>query len=286
VEGAVGYFRRLMIQDYNLSDEHFHKFRDLIYNEAGIKLGDVKKILVQSRLIKRLRELHLEDFGSYHEYLTKNYETEKINFINAITTNKTDFFRENDHFEYMKNVILPGMEKKGLKEIRIWSAGCSTGEEPYTIAMTVMDYFGNRKMPEILILATDIDTQVLQKAVNGVYAEDRLQTVDEKIIARYFDMQPGKLPVYEIKDSVKNVVYFRRLNLLQEQYPMKKQFDIIFCRNVIIYFDRDVQKKLFSRFYDCLKDDGYMLIGHSENITSITDRFSLAGRTIYRKVLA
>lgn len=273
-----------MIKDYTMGDADFYKFRDLIYDEAGIKLNDVKKVLVQSRLIKRLRELKLDDFPSYYDYLISNYEVEKINFINAITTNKTDFFRENDHFEFMKKIILPEVERKGLRELRIWSAGCSTGEEPYTIAMTVLDYFGKKKGPEILILATDIDTQVLQKAVSGVYAEDRLATIDDKVVSTYFDSIGGTPRNYEIKDFVKNVVYFRRLNLLQDQYPMKKQFDIIFCRNVIIYFDRDMQKKLFAKFYEYLKDDGYLLIGHSENITSITDRFSLAGRTIYRKV--
>ena len=129
-----------MIKDYNLSDEDFSRLRDIIYREAGIKLNDLKKVLMQSRLIKRLRELKLDGFSDYHDYLVSHYDVEKINFINAITTNKTDFFRENDHFEYMKSVILPAVDKKGLSEIRIWSAGCSTGEEPYTNAMTVLDY--------------------------------------------------------------------------------------------------------------------------------------------------
>lgn len=274
-----------MIKDYNLSDEDFSRLRDIIYREAGIKLNDLKKVLMQSRLIKRLRELKLDNFRDYHDYLVDHYDDEKINFINAITTNKTDFFRENDHFEYMKNVILPGIDKKGLNEIRIWSAGCSTGEEPYTIAMTVFDYYGRRKMPELLLLATDIDTQVLQKAINGIYAEERVATVDEDIIKTYFDPVGGDPCNYAIKDFVKSKVYFRRLNLLQDEYPMKKKFDIIFCRNVIIYFDRETQTRLFENFYRYLKDDGYLLIGHSENITSITNKFVLAGRTIYRKVL-
>lgn len=274
-----------MIKDYNLKDEDFNRFRDLIYREAGIKLNDVKKILVQSRLIKRLRELRLDNFSEYHNYLVNNYDNEKINFINSITTNKTDFFRENDHFDYMRNVILPGIEKSRLREIRIWSAGCSSGEEPYTIAMTVMDYYGKRQMPELLILATDIDTQVLQKGITGIYPEDRLATVDERIIDTYFTSDGEQSRNYEVKDFVKKCIYFRRLNLLQDEYPMKKQFDIIFCRNVIIYFDRDTQRKLFDKFHEYLKDDGFLLIGHSENITSITDKFRLCGRTIYRKVV-
>lgn len=274
-----------MIKDYNLSDEDFSRLRDIIYREAGIKLNDLKKVLMQSRLIKRLRDLKLDNFTDYYDYLVSHYDDEKINFINAITTNKTDFFRENDHFEYMKNVILPGIDKKGLKELRIWSAGCSTGEEPYTIAMTVFDYYARKQMPELLLLATDIDTQVLQKGIAGKYAEDRLADIDERIIKTYFTSDGATPCSYTINDFIKSKVYFRRLNLLQDDYPMKKKFDIIFCRNVIIYFDRETQARLFNNFYRYLKDDGYLLIGHSENITSITDRFTLTGRTIYRKVI-
>lgn len=275
-----------MIKNYNLEDEDFNKLREIVYREAGIKLSDVKKILMQSRLMKRLRELRIDSFSDYYDYLIENYDEEKINFINLITTNKTDFFRENDHFEFMKDVLLPDYEKRGIKEIRIWSAGCSTGEEPYTIAMVTNEYFSTKQAPEILILATDIDTQVLQKAKNGVYPEEHLSTVDPKYLKTYFTKGTGENEgLYRVNESLKQTVYFRRLNLLQEEYPMKKQFDIIFCRNVIIYFDRETQKRLFSKFYNYLKDDGYLLIGHSENITSITDKFMLAGRTIYRKVV-
>lgn len=275
-----------MINNYNLSDDDFYKLRDIIYNEAGIKLGDVKKILMQSRLIKRLRDLRLENFTEYYEYLINNFEDEKINFINSITTNKTDFFRENDHFEYMKSKILPDFEKKNERELRIWSAGCSTGEEPYTVAITLFEYFNGKVPPEFLILATDIDTQVLEKAQDGKYASDHLADVDPKYLKNYFMHESNeKGEFYRVKDQLKKVIYFRRLNLLQDEYPMKKKFDIIFCRNVIIYFDRETQKKLFDKYHKYLKDDGYLLIGHSENITSITDKFTLAGRTIYRKVV-
>lgn len=275
-----------MINDYNLDDREFYKLRDIIYNEAGINLGDVKKILMQSRLIKRLRELKLDNFQQYYSYLMDNYDTEKISFINAITTNKTDFFRENDHFEFMKKTILPEFEKKNEKEIRIWSAGCSTGEEPYTIAITLYEYFGTRNHPEFLILATDIDTQVLTKAAEGIYPADHLAGVDPAYLNKYFLCgRRHETQTYSVSDQLKNVVYFRRLNLLEKEYPMKRQFDVIFCRNVIIYFDRETQKRLFARYYDYLKDDGYLLIGHSENLSGISDRFALAGRTIYRKVV-
>ena len=275
-----------MIKNYILEDADFHRLRDIVYNEAGIKLSDVKKILMQSRLMKRLRELRLDSFSEYYDYLVENYEDEKINFINLITTNKTDFFRENDHFEFMKNVVLPEFEKRGVKELRIWSAGCSTGEEPYTIAMVTNEFFSSKNSPEILILATDIDTQVLQKAKDGIYPEDHLATVDRNYVKKYFTAGTGENEgLFRVNNSLKQLVYFRRLNLLQDEYPMKKKFDIIFCRNVIIYFDRETQKKLFGKFYHYLKDDGYLLIGHSENITSLTDKFMLSGRTIYRKVV-
>jgi len=275
-----------MLNNYILSDSDFNKLREIVYKEAGIKLSDVKKVLVQSRLLKRLRELKIVSFSDYYDYLIANYETEKINFINLITTNKTDFFREKDHFEFMKDVILPDIERKNLSELRIWSAGCSSGEEPYTIAMVIKEYFKNKKSPEILILATDIDTQVLEKAKSGLYSEEHISPVEEKYIKSYFfkEVINGEI-YYRIRESLKECVYFRRLNLLQEQYPMKRQFDIIFCRNVIIYFDRDSQRKLFDKFYNYLKDDGYLLIGHSENITNVTDKFILHGRTIYRKAL-
>lgn len=275
-----------MLKSYNLTDQEFNRFRDIVFRESGIKLADVKKILVQSRLMKRLRALNLETFGDYYKYLIDNFEEEKINFINSITTNKTDFFRENDHFEYMKSYILPAFEEKGEREIRIWSAGCSTGEEPYTIGITLFEYFKGKKSPEFKILATDIDTQVLDKGINGVYTQDQVGAIDEKILKAYFLKGTGdNAGFFKVKDFLKKAVYFRRLNLLAEDYPMRKKFDVIFCRNVIIYFDKDTQKKLFDNFSRYLKDDGYLLVGHSENISSVTDKFYLAGRTIYKKVV-
>jgi chemotaxis protein methyltransferase CheR len=275
-----------MFRDYILSEGEFNKFREIVYREAGIKLADVKKILVQARLMKRLRFLNLDSFEDYYNYLLENFDEEKINFINAITTNKTDFFRENDHFEYMKSYVLPAFESKGENEIRIWSAGCSTGEEPYSIGITLFEYFKGKKAPALKILATDIDTQVLEKGLNGVYTQEQVAAIDKKLLKEYFLKGTGENQgFFKVKDFLKNIVFFRRLNLLVDAYPMKKKFDVIFCRNVIIYFDKDTQRKLFDNFSRYLKDDGYLLVGHSENISSVTDKFFLAGRTIYRKVV-
>lgn len=275
-----------MIGNYNLTEEDFNKFRDIVYKEAGINLADAKKTLVQSRLIKRLRFLNLKNFNDYYNYLTDNFTEEKNNFINSITTNKTDFFRENDHFEFMKASILPALEAKGEREIRIWSAGCSTGEEPYTIGITLFEYFKGRKAPLFKILATDIDTQVIEKGSNGVYTEEQVEAIEEKFLKEYFLKGKGdNKGFFKVKDFLKNIVFFGRLNLLADEYPMKKKFDVIFCRNVIIYFDKDTQKKLFDNFSRYLKDDGYLLVGHSENISRVTDKFYLAGRTIYKKVV-
>jgi len=274
-----------MVKDFFLTEKEFFKLREIVYEEAGIKLSDAKRVLMQSRLVKRLRQLKLNSFGDYYDYLQNNYDLEKDNFINLITTNKTDFFRENDHFEFMKSVVLPAIDRNGQNEIRIWSAGCSTGEEPYTLAIVLNEFFENRKKPDVKILATDIDTNVLQHGINGVYSVDQVKKVHDRIKNKYFLKGEGENEgFYKIKDHLKRYVYFRRLNLLSDSFPMKRQFDLIFCRNVIIYFDKDCQRKMFSNFYPYLKDEGYLMVGHSENISTVTDKFVLNGRTIYRKV--
>jgi chemotaxis protein methyltransferase CheR len=267
-----------------LNDRDFEKFRDLVYAEAGIKLSDLKKALLQARLSRRLRALGIKSYTEYYTYLMDNYENEKIEFINSLTTNKTDFFRENRHFEFMKEIVLPAYE--GKNEIKIWSAGCSTGEEPYTIAMTMNDYYsGIKKAQNFKILATDIDTRVLESAREGVYKWETVDEIPLPTLKKYFSRGKGENQgVFKIKDILKKNIYFRRLNLLDQVYPMKGQFDIIFCRNVIIYFDKDTQRRLFAKFASHLAEDGYLFIGHSENISGITDRFRLIGSTIYQKV--
>lgn len=269
-----------------LKDDEFNLIKDIIYKESGIHLSDMKRALVQSRVMKRLRELRIPNYEEYCSYLTGNYDVEIVNLINCITTNKTDFFREPRHFDFMREIALPEFERAGRKRIRIWSAGCSTGAEPYTIAITVAEYFQDRKMPDVRILATDIDTQVLRKAEAGIYGAGELANIDIDILKKYFKRGRGEnAGLFKVKDAVRGMTTFGRLNLLDEAYPMKGSFDMIFCRNVIIYFDTASRKKLFDKFSGFLNDDGYLVMGHSETLTGLTSRFGFIGNTIYRKVV-
>ncbi|MDY6969646.1 MAG: protein-glutamate O-methyltransferase [Spirochaetota bacterium] len=269
-----------------ITNKEFTLFKDIVYQESGIKLSDVKKALLQSRLLKRLRALNIDSYSNYYNFLINNYETEKINLINCITTNKTDFFREEKHFIFLNDIILPKFEKNNKKKIRVWSAGCATGEEPYSIAIILNEYYRGKKIPDIKILATDIDTVVLKKGEEGIYESTLLENVDKEIIKRYFYKGIRENEGFlKIKDSLKDIVYFRRLNLLCETYPMKHQFDLIFCRNVIIYFDNETRTRLFNQFHKYLYKDGYFFAGHSETLSGITDKFTLIGNTIYEKVI-
>jgi chemotaxis protein methyltransferase CheR len=269
-----------------LDQEQFLFFRDIVYRESGIKMNEAKTALLQSRIMRRMRILNLNSYDAYMKYLQNNYDDEITNFINAMTTNKTDFFREGQHFEYLKSVVFPEFESAGKKEIRIWSAGCSTGEEPYTIAMTVHDYFRDRKNINLKILATDIDTQVLTKAYEGIYKADVLAELKADYLKEYFFRGTGaNAGSFKVKPFLHDMITFRRLNLLDGQFPMKNRINIIFCRNVIIYFDKETQKRLFEKMYNVLADDGYLFIGHSENLSNVNPNFRHLGRTIYRKVL-
>lgn len=267
-----------------LHDNEFKLFRDVIYRESGINLSVMKKALMQARLMKRMRELHLHDYRKYYVYLNDHYEDEVIHLINCITTNKTDFFREPKHFEYLKGVILPEYKDQKKKTIRIWSAGCSTGEEPYSIAITIHEYYENSGLPDFKILATDIDTKVLEDAKSGIYKSDILGVFDMPAARKYFlkgkDENDG---LFRIKDFLKKNISFRRMNLFDSELPVKCRFDIIFCRNVIIYFDKESQKRVISLLHNYLKDDGYLFIGHSETLAGIADKFHFVKNTIYKK---
>lgn len=266
-----------------LSDDEFEFFRSVVYRETGIKLSDMKRSLLQSRLLRRMRELRIATYRDYSDHLNQKYHDELIFFINAVTTNKTEFFRESQHFDILLSTVFPEFESHEKKNIRIWSAGCSTGEEPYSIAMTVFQYYKMTAPSRVKILATDIDTEVLSTAVRGEYKEDQISGMDQAMIRKY--MISNNEGYYRMIDEVKKIITFKRLNLLDSEYPMRKKFNCIFCRNVVIYFDKPTQKTLFEKFYDYLEDDGFLFVGHSENLSGLTDKFKLMGRTVYRKDL-
>ncbi len=279
------------LSSFVLKPKEFQLFRDLIYKEAGISLGNSKQQLVESRLAKRLRSLNLTSYQSYYDYLMKSDPTgeERLKMINCLTTNKTDFFREDHHFKYLKSHVFPALEKRaaetGERKLRIWSAACSTGEEPYTIATTVLDHFGPMSINgwDIRILASDVDTDVLAHAQKGVYAADRFNDVPKDVLKRYF-IRTAKTEdaPFQVRPELQELITFRRINFIEPEWPINTVFDLIFCRNVMIYFDEVTQDRLLTRFSDVLIPEGHLFIGHSESILRLDHLYKSIGNTIYR----
>jgi chemotaxis protein methyltransferase CheR len=273
-------------REFKFTEKDFQCVRNLVTEHAGIYLSDAKKDLVYSRLSKRIRKLGFSGFRDYCEYLKQGHEDELVNFVNAITTNLTSFFREKHHFEYLKSTVMPRLlqDNAGNKRIRIWSAGCSIGEEPYSLAMTVKEALRGTYGWDVKILATDLDTNVIEKAKSGVYAKERIEGLDQSIVRKWFKKGSGKHQgLVRVHPELKDLITFKQLNLMN-QWPMKGPFDVIFCRNVVIYFDKATQKVLFNRYADILRDEGNLFIGHSETLFKVSTRFKLIGNTIYRKL--
>lgn len=271
---------------FNITDKEFKVFQGMIHESTGIYLSEKKRGLLVARLSKRLRALNLKTFGQYYKYLqhSPNASDELIRLINRITTNKTDFFREKHHFDFLYNELLPSIidkgERSGRRRLRIWSAGCSSGEEPYSIAIVTTNAFKNKKGWDVKILATDLDTDILRKATEGIYPAQTVSPIPQEYISRFFKKING---AYHVKDEIKGMIVFRRLNLMDPAFPMKGPFDIIFCRNVIIYFDLNTKINLISKFYNLLKEDGYIFVGHSESLMQMRDKFRYIKNTIYQK---
>jgi chemotaxis protein methyltransferase CheR len=269
--------------NFAISTEEFKRFQTLIYDESGITLNDQKQGLVASRLSKRLRELGLSSFSEYYDRLMGDPHREEFpRMLDLISTNKTDFFREPRHFDFLREEILPTLTDE--KRARIWSSACSSGEEPYTIAMTLYDGVSAPAQWDFKILATDLSTRVLAKAVSGVYDEERVRDVSPEVVRRHFlrgrDSSNGLL---KVKPHLASMIRFRRLNLMDEEYPIKSPLDLIFCRNVMIYFDRPTQERLVNRFYRYLKPGGHLFIGHSESLQWVNHPFKTVASTIYWK---
>jgi len=273
-------------REFTFTDQHFNILRSLVNKHTGIKLSDSKRELVYGRLARRLRSLGLTSFDPYCRLLKTDPDTELVNFVNAITTNKTDFFRESHHFDFLCKKIIPDL--LGLhhlsRRLRIWSAGCSTGEEPYCIAMMLMESIPNITNWDVKILATDIDSNVLLKAERGVYNQETMQGVSKARRIRWFKKGKGEnAKLFCVSPQLKQLITFKQLNLMND-WPMRGPFDLLFCRNVVIYFDKQTQAKLFDRYADIMADYSYLFIGHSESLYSVTDRFEHLGQTIHRKI--
>lgn len=272
-------------REFEFSRGDFEHIRDLVGDRTGIVLSDHKIDMVYGRLSRRLRQLGINKFAEYLSRLNDD-EHELVEFTNALTTNLTSFFREPHHFDYLKNTSLPALLKnRPNKRLRIWSAGCSTGEEPYTIAMTVKEAMLSYANWDVKILATDLDSNVVNRAKAGVYTMEKVNGVDKNRLKKWFRKGRGDDHSGQMKVSadLQGIITFKQLNLMHD-WPMNGPFDIIFCRNVVIYFNKDTQRELFDRYANYMADDGYLFVGHSESLAKVTDRFKLIGKTIYHKV--
>lgn len=266
--------------EFSLSEREFARIKNRIYQVAGISLSEAKRTLVVSRLSKVVRALGLTSFDAYVDYLERGAsETDGQDFVNALTTNLTRFYREDHHFDHLRGFVGALIQERPRgQRLRIWSAAASTGQEPYTIGLDLLAAFPELKRWDFRILATDIDTAVLTKAAKGVYPESELSGLSPER-ARLFERGPDG--TIKVPAAVRELVAFKPLNLIA-QWPMKGPFDAIFCRNVAIYFDKPTQGEVFGRLGKLLAPEGFLYIGHSENLGSGGDGFRLVGKTIYQ----
>ncbi len=269
-----------------MTDNDFKRLSAFIERELGIKMPPAKRVMLESRLSRRLRQHRFTDYGSYVDYVFSEdgTRTELIHMIDAVTTNKTDFFREADHFDFLINQWLPEVRPSGGDEFKIWSAGCSTGEEPYTMAMVLEEY--RRAVPAFKwsILATDISTKVLDHATEAIYEEEKVAEVPLDYKKRYLLRSKDRAKrVIRIKPELRSKIRFNRLNFMDDDFGIRERFDVVFCRNVIIYFDRPTQEKLIRKFYDLIIPGGLLFLGHSETLTGMDIQLRSIAPTVYRK---
>jgi len=269
--------------DFQLSQAEFDRIRVLVREHTGISLAETKRQLVYGRLARRLRALKLDSFSQYIKLLERGEPEELEEFTNAVTTNLTSFFREPHHFEYLAQEMLPGavMRAAATRRLRLWCCAASTGEEPYSIAMVLREAQSLLAGFDVKLLATDLDSNVLSHGRDGVYGRDRFNAMPAKRLSRFFEeTADGKLSA---TDEIRDLITFKQLNLMHE-WPMKGPFDAIFCRNVIIYFDKDTQRVLFERMAALQRPGDFLFLGHSESLYRVSDRYELIGRTIYRRL--
>lgn len=276
-----------------ITDREFTLLSDFIYAELGIKMPYSKKTLLESRLQKRLRAKSIGSFREYCDYLfsEKGAQEELVHMIDLVTTNKTDFFREDYHFEYLTGVVVPELVRAtgaGVRQrLAAWSAGCSSGEEPYTMSM-VLSEFAHRHPGldfDFTIFATDISTRMLEHAADGTYAEERVEPVPEGLRRKYLlRSRDRSKKLVRVIPELRERVRFRRLNFMDDDFGFKEPLDIIFCRNVVIYFDRETQEKLFSKFCRHLRPGSYLFIGHSETLNGFSLPLEKVGPAVYKRV--
>jgi chemotaxis protein methyltransferase CheR len=269
------------VKEFDFTRRDFERVRALIHGRAGISLADSKQEMVYSRLARRLRATGIQSFGRYLDDLEAGrMDKEWEAFTNALTTNLTSFFREAHHFPLLLEHLI-AIRKKDTRPITIWCSAASTGEEPYSIAMTACEAF-NTLTPPVQIVATDIDTNVLTTAANGVYPMERLDKMAPERLRRFFLKGKGAHEgMARVRPELSNLVSFRQLNLLAEGWPVDGPFDAIFCRNVMIYFDKPTQRKILDRFVPLMKPHGLLFAGHSENFLYVSDSLRLRGKTVY-----
>ncbi len=270
----------------NLPDRIFQQFSQLVYDQCGINLHEGKKALLQARLNKRLRITGISTYEDYFNHITSPANPrEFINFLDSVSTNLTYFFRESQHFDFLEKTLpelLAQKQKEGNSKLRVWSAGCSTGEEPYSLAMCVLSQISDPGRWDFRILATDISTRVLDVAYRGVYSEEKVQKVPPAMRQVHFrKFSENGTTEYEVGPQVKRIVTFRRLNL-KDSYPFRGQFDFIFCRNVMIYFDKKTQEELVNKMASFLTPGGYLFVGHSESLTGLAHKLGYVRPAVYR----
>ena len=261
----------------------FNNFRELVYERSGISLGDNKISLVRARIAKRMRQLNMSDFGDYFNFVSDPKNPGEVQeLVDAVSTNVTNFYREADHFEFMRKVIQDWIHS-GKRHLRFWSAACSTGEEPYTMAIEILEAIGSNSV-NAKILATDINSTVLEKCFLGEYDQEHIEPVPKMILGKYFNQRKvdGKC-IYFAGKKLKDLVLCRQINLSAPPFPLKTKLDIIFCRNVMIYFDRYVRTNLVNEFHRLLNPGGYLFVGHAESITGISKGFECLQPSVYKK---
>jgi chemotaxis protein methyltransferase CheR len=269
-----------LVREFLFTDRDFEQIRKLIYEHAGINLSSAKKDMVYSRLGRRLRATGLKTFKDYIALLATDNNDEWESFVNSLTTNLTSFFREAHHFPVLAGHVRSLKNRSLNNPINIWCNAASTGEEPYTIAMTMMDVFDSLT-PPVRIIATDIDTQALQKAKNGVYSLEQAEKLPKDILERFFLKGRGeKQGQVKVRQELCDLIAFKQLNLQDANWPIKGPFDAIFCRNVMIYFDRPTQHKILQRFAPIMQRDALLFAGHSESLQGV-DAFKPLGKTVY-----